>query len=73
MMTAGAPPCGDDDMPDHPATQPGGVSPFLQSGISVQSAGMSVILFLWLGSSVWSNSREVVGMIAFFWKDAAAT
>jgi hypothetical protein len=25
MMTAGAPPCGDDDMPDHPATQPGAV------------------------------------------------
>jgi hypothetical protein len=25
MMTAGAPPRGDDDMPDHPATQPGAV------------------------------------------------
>ena len=25
MMTAGAPPCGDDDMPDPPATQPGAV------------------------------------------------
>ena len=25
MMTAGAPPSGDDDMPDHPATQPGAV------------------------------------------------
>jgi hypothetical protein len=25
MMTAGAPPCGDDDMHDHPATQPGAV------------------------------------------------
>jgi len=43
--------------------QPRGVSPFL----------LSVILFLWLGSSVQTNPREVADMIALLEKTLTAT